>query len=62
MSNMQTTTPLRQSAGKEEEAEVRNIETFIAHAEYMALRRWHFLAFMVIIGIILGLLGAVCVT
>jgi hypothetical protein len=62
MSNMQTAPPLRQSSAKEEEAEVRNVEAFIAHAEFLALRRWHFLAFLVVIGVILGLLGAVCVT
>lgn len=60
MSTMQTP-PLGHST-QEEKAEIRQVEAIFAHAEYLALKRWHFAAFLVVVGVILGLLGAVCCT
>ena len=58
---MSQTAPVRQSSSREE-AEVKEVQALVAQAEFFAFKRWHFAAFLVVVGIILGLLGAVCAT
>jgi hypothetical protein len=53
--------PLRHS-NTQDETQAQAHAAYIAEVEYLAFRRWHFTALLVVIGIILGLLGSLCVT
>ena len=43
-----------------QKAKEEDIEGIIAQTEFLAFKRWHFAGFLIILGVILGLLAAVC--
>jgi hypothetical protein len=40
----------------------KEAQEIITQTEYLAFKRWHFASFLVILGIILGLLAALCMS